>query len=395
MERAAWLVLALAFLLFIGLVAVLSVRVGDVVSHVEAPSTIDEISGVVLVRQGDLLTQGSISAGEEVFQGDHLHVSFGSTARLRMFEGSTIELFPDTNLRIDRARAARIGGRQAEAQLGIETGTARIAVAPASPDARMFELVTPAGVARLEPGEYTVRVSDEATRISVWAGKAVMLVERQVVDIPVDTKIILEGDGKFRLVHVLEDVLVNGRFTDRTPTPPYAREGPGWYFFDEQTASDARGQIAVEVPRDSGAPGVALRFTRQSASQTHNETGVRQIIHRDVAGAHSMMLDLWVKVDYALLSGGGYLGSEYPVMIRIRYSTLRGGEQVWTQGFYYDNPEGRPAGFGDQQPQKEWKYIVKDLTQLLPNAVTIEEIQVLAAGHTYDSSVAEIRLLVD
>ena len=392
MERATWLVLVLALVAFLGVAAVVVGRSVDLLSHVEAASTVEGISGVVLARQADLPAQGSITAGAQLFQGDQLQVSFGSTARLRVFDGSFVDLLPGTRLRIDRARAARLFGWQSEAQLGIETGAAQITVAPASPDARVFELVTPAGVARLDAGQYTVRISGDATRISVWAGKVTMLADKQVVDVPPGKKIILQGDGKFALVDVLENVLVNGRFADRLFAAPGSA---GWTFFEDPAKPDVAGDVRVEVPREAGAPGVAVRFTRQSASQTHNETGIQQVLTRDVSGARQVILDGWLKIDDASLSGGGYLGSEYPVMIRVKYVTLRGGEQVWTQGFYYANPEGRPAGFGDPKPQRQWVFFEKNLVELLPGALTIEEIQVFAAGHTFDSSVADLRLLVD
>ncbi|MBI4213646.1 MAG: FecR domain-containing protein [Chloroflexi bacterium] len=391
MERATWLVLALALLLFGVLATALSARAADLVAYVEAPGTIEEISGVLLVRPGETAAQGSVAAGADVFPGDRLQVSFGSTARVRLFDGSYVDLFPETRLRIDRARAPRFGGRRAETQLGMEAGATRVVVASGEPGIRLFELMIPTGVARLEPGEYTVRIGDDATRISVWDGKATMLIDRQVVDIPPGKKIILTGDGRFELADALENVLVNGRFTDRL----YPLDGSGWQFFEDQTSADVRGQISVEVPREINAPGPAVRFTRQSVSQTHNETGLRQRLERDVAGARAVVLAGWLKIDDASLSGGGYLGSEYPVMIRIRYSTIRGGEQVWTQGFYYQNPENRPVGYGDRKRQGEWEYFEKDLTALMPSLTFLHDIQVLAAGHSYDASVANLRLLVD
>ena len=48
------------------------------------------------------------------------------------------------------------------------------------------------------------------------------------------------------------------------------------------------------------------------------------------------------QVRSASLSGGGYLGTEYPLMLRLRYRDAAGNGQTWYRGFYYQNPELRP-----------------------------------------------------
>lgn len=388
MGRLTWLVLVVACLLFVGLLVGVVAQIVATIAYVQVPTSIEEVSGIVLSRTGDAAAEESLPTGAQVFEGDKLHVTFGSTARMRMFDGSVISLFPETRLRVDRSRAPRLGGRDAEAVLGIESGAAQIAVAPALQVARNFELTTPAGVAQLSPGQYTVRVASDATRISVWDGKATMLVDRQVVDVTPGRKIILGSDGKLELVDVLENVMVNGTFADRFN---------GWTFWEEQQSqSDVRGQLQIGVPNEINAPGLALQLTRQSAGQTHNETGLRQFFQRDVSGAHSIQLDMLLKVESASLSGGGYLGSEYPLMVRIRYSTLRGGDQTWTHGFFFANPDRGPVPYSSQIQKGVWTHYQADLLlEVQPVPMVIKEIQILAAGHSYDASVSDVKLLVD
>src|SRR5581483_7152427 len=145
----------------------------------------------------------------------------------------------------------------------------------------------------------------------------------------------------------------------------------------------------------SSAPSVAMRVTRNSERDAHNETGLRQVVNRDVAGSRAVRVEAMVRVDDASLSGGGYSGTEYPLMIRIRAHDRRGGDQVWTHGFYYANSEDRPVQFGEIVPQGTWVKFSADLTQAFSQTATIDSIEVFGAGHTFDASIGAVKLLVD
>jgi hypothetical protein len=100
-------------------------------------------------------------------------------------------------------------------------------------------------------------------------------------------------------------------------------------------------------------------------------------------------------VDYASLSGGGYVGSEYPIMVRLRYRDRRGSDQFWTQGFYYANPENRPTALGMLIERGVWVPIELDITHVLGQATSIVSFEVSGSGHTFDASIGDLRLLVD
>src|SRR5207253_5612728 len=133
----------------------------------------------------------------------------------------------------------------------------------------------------------------------------------------------------------------------------------------------------------------------ESQVDAHDETGLRQRLDVDVRGARAVRLEALVRVDAASLSGGGYLGSEYPMMVRVRTRDRRDAEQVWTQGFYYANEENRPTPIGRRIERGAWTLFSFDLEDELRQTATIESIEVFGAGHTFDASIGEIRLLVD
>jgi hypothetical protein len=190
------------------------------------------------------------------------------------------------------------------------------------------------------------------------------------------------------MLNVLENVVKNSSFA--------ARFGEWTPWEDrEQDRADVPGILDIVSPTEAGAPGRALRISRTSLVDAHDETGLRQTLQRDVAGARQVVLRASVRVDNASLSGGGYLGSEYPMMVRLRYRDWRGSEQVWARGYYYANPENRPVGLGQRIDRGVWTPIEVDLTEVLSQASSITSIEVFGAGHTFDASIGDIELLVD
>ena len=81
--------------------------------------------------------------------------------------------------------------------------------------------------------------------------------------------------------------------------------------------------------------------------------------------------------------------------IRVRARDRRGSDQIWTQGFYYANPENRPTPMATMVPRGDWVEYSADLTQVMGQLSSIEVVEVFRAGHTFDASIAGVRLLVD
>ena len=111
--------------------------------------------------------------------------------------------------------------------------------------------------------------------------------------------------------------------------------------------------------------------------------------------------DLNLRLDLKVLSqsvpGGGYLASEYPVMVDIAYTDVYGKDLHWYQGFYtMDLPKesawAPPAG--EKIPQDAWySYESPNLFELLRETrpARINSVTVYASGHDYDSMVSDAR----
>ncbi len=356
-------------------------------SSAPAPSSLESVAGVVLYREADHRNDVSADAGIQLFDGDELATSFGSTAVIRLFDGTSLELFPEARVRIESARVGRFNPGATVARLALERGAARVTVPDAENQPHTVTVVTPHAPAAFAPGAYTLRVWSNETRISVWEGRSRVVTGGEAIAVDAGQKVVLGKDPpRYRVGEVLEDVVMNGNFAARFE---------GWEPWEEreQDRPDVPGRIELTSPFDG--PARALRVSRESVRDAHNETGLRQQLGRDVNGARAIVLEARVKVDYSSLSGGGYLGSEYPMMIRIRARDRRGSDQIWTQGFYYANPENRPTSRGILVQRGEWTDFRVDLTQVMSQVATIESIEVFGAGHTFDASITGVRLLVD
>ena len=137
----------------------------------------------------------------------------------------------------------------------------------------------------------------------------------------------------------------------------------------------------------------------------HTETGISQVINRDVLDFESLALRMDVKLLHQSLSGGGYLSSEFPVMVRIDYKDVYGIDRFWTHGFYYQNVDdypiqldvwGQPAG--EQIPHAVWyPYESKNLMSALGDIrpARIHSIRIYSSGWNYQSMVSEVGLIAE
>ena len=390
-HRLVWAMVLAAFAVWVILAIVFGRWVLGVARTAAAPaaSTVEEVAGVTLYRELGQRNDASATAGVRLYEGDELATSSGSVASLRIFDGTLLQLFPEARVRVDAARIGRLNRGATEVRFTLLSGALRVSIPQIEGKAHTVNFATAHGAVALVPGEYTLRGGLDGTRVSVWEGRAAAAVGDEIVEVADGQKIVLPaGRPGYAILDVLENAVKNGDFAARF------QEWTPWED-REQDRTDVPGILDIVSPAEPGAPTKALRVTRTSLVDAHNETGLRQRLERDVAGARQVVLRATVKVDLASLSGGGYIGTEYPMMLRVRYRDRRGAEQVWTRGFYYANPENRPVALGQRLERGVWTPVEIDLTSLLNQALSLTSIEVFAAGHTFDASIGDVQLLVD
>ena len=268
-------------------------------------------------------------------------------------------------------------------------GAAKIDVSGALPSGRDVQVATPFGVASLGKGSHLVWVQDDRVRVISYEGRARVDAADSVVRLSDGQRAVLPADGPpLGPLPVVENLVRNGDF---------GRQFQGWTMVDkgEPGRPDVGGHRRLADETIAGRTLQALQITRDSPNDAFNETGVLQEINQDVSAYRNVTFTAWIKVNYASLSGGGYLGSEYPVMVRVNYIDERGGRPGWTHGFYYANPEHRPTTNGEIIARGEWFPFLARLSDLPERPSFIQSIEVLSAGHDFDAVVADIRLNVE
>jgi hypothetical protein len=140
-----------------------------------------------------------------------------------------------------------------------------------------------------------------------------------------------------------------------------------------------------------------VRFVRTGSAGTHAEPTISQQINRDLSEFSVVRLSIRLKLLSQSLGGGGYLGSEYPLLVRLTYSVEGGGETFFVRGFYYQNEQKNRTDNGIQVPPNAWVDLTinENLLMIQPSPRVLKSIEVTASGWDFDSMVAKISLMAE
>lgn len=398
-QRRAWASILVAFGIWCLLVgwAGVSANTWRKTAYSAPPAQLTAKRGIVLYQGPRDSLPLSVSETTMLEEGGVIDVPTSSEAVIQLgVDSSSIRLRSGTRVRLTMMRIGRFNRDLTQVRIDQLQGAANYVIAGELPDGREVEVRTPHtprpqdGV-KLTKGEYLVWVQDDLTRLVDYSGQA---------------KVQLD-DGLYRLrdyrwvgfgpdeqdkprVNLLPEQLLRNRGFGKGMAE-------GWLPIDvgEKGRPDIGGIRMLLDAEVNGRPIRALRFYRDTAKDTHNETGLHQEINRDVWAFRNVTLAALVKVNSASLDGGGYAGSEYPLMLRVQYVAENGGSYTWTHGFYVQNATNRPTDLGEEIRPGEWYQFRIDLTQLRERPAYIGSIEVLASGHDFDSQVADLELSVE
>ena len=306
---------------------------------------------------------------------------------MQLFDDSKLKLLAGATLELTRMEVGRFRNQHAVV-LTQSSGPVRYATADGPLDVQ----VPNALVHLAAQGDYTIWQDDnDVWRVMVYRGEA---------------HIVNSATGAAATATEGLRVDIDARGTLGAPTAlpisflsnaDFSRHEQGWQALDkpDDPTLDVNG-IREWVLGPEGD--TALRVLRKSVRNDHGETGLVQTLDRGVSGFRHLWLRAWVRVDYADLSGGGTLGSEFPLMFRVKYEgQAEGSFYPWSVGLYYANPENRPIlpSTAVLWPQGEWKLYQVDLMDTDPSRSPnrLLEFAVMGQGHSYDARVAAVSLV--
>jgi len=388
-ERAAWLVVWAAFAVFSLLVvfAPLTVRHVLLYSTVAHPTTVQALEGTAVIDNPSTGEEFAVTKGQlrTIDEGSVLSLDDTSRAALHFFDGSSVHLRPGSRVSLERVRGPRfsLGVRPISIWLRVVSGRVKVVTtAPSRPAGLDFVLRCPVLGADVSiSGAAVIGVEAESKGAEIFANRGSAVVSaggKSVRLVAPERTMVKAGWQPEPPIADARELIVNGGFQDRLEQ--------GWTVFNDQ--GNDGGDVAGTAVRtiDEGLP--AVRFYRTGSERNHCETVIEQKVDRDLPDpVSSLEVRAYLKLINQSLSGGGYMGSEFPLIIRLKYRDIYGSENEWVKGFYYEPAQGNPTGTAEAYPKDSWQlYESGNLLEILePKPFRIVSLRVYASGWDYES----------
>jgi hypothetical protein len=399
-QRRAWIWLWTAFGVFCSLAALTLVGANTwrKTAYVAPAAQLLEKHGIVLYQGPRDSLPVSVTEGTDLEEGGTIEIPTSSDATIRLrVDNSVVRLRSNTQVRLSNMRVGRFNRDLTQVRLDMLRGAASYQISGELPGGREVEVKTPNTPGnddnlKLTKGDYLVWLQPSGTRLIAYSGQARAEVDGRVVRLRDNTWALIgpvRSSARQVFDHLPEHLVKNRDFAKGL--------GEAWSTIDigEKGRPDVGGQRKLEDVVINGQPYRSLRITRDTAKDTHNETGLRQEVNREVWAYRGLTLTAWIRVISASLDGGGYAGSEYPIILRINYVAENGGAYTWSHGFYVQNESGRPTDIGEQIPANEWFRFALDMSKLKDRPAYITSVDVFASGHDFDAQVAGIDLAAE
>ena len=395
-ERIAWLVVWSAFAVFVLLVVFVPLGVRHVLrySTVSYPTKLSTLEGTAVVDNPATGSEFTVTKGNtrDIDERYVISLDENSRADLHFFDGSSVHLRPGSRMWLDQVRGPRfrLGVTPNAIWLRLVGGRAKIVTAaPAKATGLSFLLRCPVfdtEVSISEDGVFGVEVETSSAEVFANRGSAVVTAGGDTVRLVAPERLAIKAGEKLGApIADAREFIVNGDFDEGLDK--------GWRVFNEQ--GNDEGDVPGHALRTTEGGPPAVRFYRTDSNRNHCETVLEQRIDRDLPDpVLSLEVRAYLKLINQSLSGGGVLGSEFPLIIRLKYRDMYGSENDWVKGFFYENPQGNPFGTAEQIPRDSW-YLYESgnlLETLEPKPFHIVWLHVYASGWDYESMVGWISL---
>ncbi len=395
-QRMAWVVLLVALGINCALVTSIPLTVRWYLTNatISREATLEVITGTVLVYEREGNTPIGVTGTTSVPEGSTIRTDSSSRAFLTFFDNSTATLSFDTETRLATMRCPRFAFSPKPDSLVLDIAAGQVNIGVAVPVDRPVEFLatSPHMVASLAEGSYSVKVTSDSSRAIVLhlgtaevtgQGRTVTLEQRERTTVN-------RGQEPQEPVAAAQNLVVNGSFEKDLSV--------GWDAYNEQGGDGGEVDGEVSLVELSDTDGRGVRFFRTGSEGNHCETVISQDLNEEISDlATSVRLHLQVRLINQSLSGGGYLSSEYPLMIRLEYEDVYGSESHWTHGLYYQNRDNNPTMYGERIPHDVWYNYESDnlLETIYPRPARLKSLLVYASGWDYESMVTDISLVVE
>ena len=413
-ERFAWLVLLISF--FVCAIVTISLPVGFN-SYLQRatrplPIFVQTNQGTLVLDQRSPITNNDETRSVEE-PAELAANTLSDRGLIQIYEPNGLELlsriqvYGNTNLSVDQARAPRFASSDADPniRLTLDSGRIRITVQPNEEMPLDAQVTTPNGsFTILQDGVYDVQVTGNDVQVAVLEGTAVLAPEvSDPLTLQTDQRGILSKDGAATGPFSTErNLFVNGDFSAGLQN---------WvtvaWFVERQEEPSGETRI-VEV---FGEP--ALRFSRNGVG--HANARVRQDVNVDVADFSQLRLFMSYRILDQTLPVCGVKGTECPLIVRLEYVDEDGRTVGWQQGIYAKDASleadpqlypnvceecGSPLGINQHTFATKFadllvfesENLIEQLQQEGFRPAKINNVQLIAQGHSFEVDVIEVGL---
>ncbi len=401
-ERVAWAVMLISFFLCVALAVGVPLGVRTFLQHAtrRLPVVAQSLQGTALIEFPGQPELAALTRPRSIDPGVTLRTDDTSSVNVVVLtqgndgaqdEVASLLMYNNTQLTLETSvqpRFPRWSPDPGRLRVRVAQGRVRV-IGGRFPDRDLDILViTPHGEAQARNASFSVFVSNRGMEVTVRQGE--VTVRARGLDVIV-------REGERTTVPLAQppqpptsaerNLIRNGNFTEPLE--------PTWSVGFLQPEVVAAGTVAVVTVGGRRA----VQFTRRAEEGVHTEVWIEQVLNQDVRDVDSLVLRMDVRLLYQSLSGGGMMGSEYPLMVRIDYTDVYGKDQFWVHGFYFRDPEhpGWPTVNGEKiPPYVWWPYESPNLVALWEGQGTrpavLHKIRIYASGHNYQSMVAQVGL---
>lgn len=408
-ERLAWMVL------FAALFACCALAVGVPATAYTFVNTATLDASVIVKLQAGILKAYSqfetendarvVSLeGRPLSEGSTVIVGPESVGLLTFGDGNpaspfhTFQLYSNARLRIDKARLPRFAGAGLGDELTLSMSDGRVQISAQPPQGRPFllRIIGDHAITTINtPGAYSIEETDTETRVNVAEGQALVSTPdgNQAFTFYGGQRTAVSDKGIAGVLPAFRNLIRNGEFE-----PPLDRD------WQVETLIDPNSSVTGTATIVGMSPNTSLLLRRTGPNLGWGRTGVTQVINEDVRDRRTVQMRVNFNILEQEIPVCGGEGSECPFMVRIDYRNKDGTDGYWQQGFYAvgtpsaqlpdyvrSNTQGRHVArrLGVQETF-EWE----NLIELLPDMQTIKTITLYAEGHSVQTQVDSVELLL-
>ncbi len=362
----------------------------------------------------------AITSPVEANEGDSLQTKSGAQLLLTFWDNSTVQVFENTEVKLSELRATQYLSAASMVTMNQLRGLTKVALGPGDYHRSRFQVIAGtttilmkegdggAGgvfIVQATPSDTTIDDSPLTVRASVRRGVGAVRVANYPDELRLITNqqtIVAPGQPAGEPTEARHDFVANSQFGPIGISGCNLKEqiAPWIAYCTPGQIDGAFGRLAIVPEMIQGNAVSALEISRSLSSTDPANTGVRQILdNTGVADQTSLDLTADIKVFEQNIPGGGQVGSEFPIIVRINYYDAFNGANTRIWGFYVDpSPDGKippnPSLVTAQQvPVGEWTPLRFDLRTLVPQPVRLESIEIYASGQGYRARITNVAII--